>query len=457
MTPASPSIRRRLVLSTAGVLAVVVAAAAAIAWRVGLDAAENAYDRSLLDPALALAASVRGDALSRRVDLSEDARRALMVDEADTLVYAIRDEYGRLLAGDASLPGPAAVPEPERPLFYDAVRAGVPLRVAALRTGNGPVVLVGETRNKRTRLVTEVLAAVLVPTLLVAIAAVVLLRGTIGRALAPLDRVREDLAARAPGDLKPVDAEGAPDEVRPALQALNHLIERLRIAADTQQRFVANAAHQLRTPLAGLQMQLELLRREPHAPGVAAELDKMHAATTRTTRLAQQLLALARADRSAEQGVRRRAVDLYRLGDAAARDWTARAIARDVDLGFELEHAEVPGDEVLLAEMLGNLIENAILYVPAGGVVTVRCGTQDGRPYVAVEDDGPGIPEAARERVFERFYRVEGAPGDGSGLGLAIVREVAERHGATVELSTPSTGRGTSIAVRFPPAGAPSA
>ena len=161
--------------------------------------------------------------------------------------------------------------------------------------------------------------------------------------------------------------------------------------------------------------------------------------------------------RSAEQGVRRRAVDLYRLGDAAARDWTARAIAHDVDLGFELEHAEVPGDEVLLAEMLGNLIENAILYVPAGGVVTVRCGTQDGRPYVAVEDDGPGIPEAARERVFERFYRVEGAPGDGSGLGLAIVREVAERHGATVELSTPSTGRGTSIAVRFPPAGAPSA
>ena len=457
MTAASTSIRRRLLLSTAGVLAVVIGAAAAIAWRVGLNAAENAYDRSLLDPAIALAASVRGETHARRVELSEDARAALMVDAADVLVYAISDEDGRLLAGDAGLPAPASAPEPGRPRFYDAERDRVPLRVAALRTGTGLTVLVGETRNKRNRLVVEVLVAALVPTLLVAIAAVVLLRGAIGRALAPLDRVRDDLAARAPGDLQPLDARGAPDEVRPAVEALNHLIERLRVAADTQQRFVANAAHQLRTPLAGLQMQLELLRREPHAPGVVAELDKMHAATTRTSRLAQQLLALARADRNAERGGATGAVDLYRLGDVAARDWTARAIARDVDLGFELEHAEVRGDEVLLTEMLGNLIENAILYVPAGGVVTVRSGTREGRPFVAVEDDGPGIPEAARERVFERFYRVEGAPGDGSGLGLAIVREVADRHGATVQLSTPATGRGTSIAVRFPPAGAPSA
>ncbi len=453
MTPASTSIRRRLLASTAGVFAVVVAAAAGIAWLVGVSAAEYAYDRSLLDPALALAGSVRGEPLDRRLDLSEDARRALMVDESDALVFSIRDADGRVVAGEADLPLPPSALSRGQPSFYDASWRGVPLRVAASTRGDGLTVLVGETRNKRTRLIHEVLVAALVPTLLVAVAAIVLLRGAIVRAMAPLDRVGDDLARRGPNDLRALDAEGAPEEVRTAVQAMNRLFERLRTAAESQQRFVADAAHQLRTPLAGLQMQLELLMREPHAPGVSAELDKMHAATTRTSRLAQQLLALARADRDAEHGVGPRVVDLYRLGDLAARDWTARAIARDVDLGFELAHAEVRGDGVLLSELLGNLIENATLYVPEGGVVTVRCGVEDGRPFLAVEDDGPGIPDAARERVFERFYRVEGAPGDGSGLGLAIVREVAERHGATVELGRSAIGRGTAITVRFPPPG----
>lgn len=162
-----------------------------------------------------------------------------------------------------------------------------------------------------------------------------------------------------------------------------------------------------------------------------------------------QLLALARAEGDAGSTGRMRAFDLYRLGDAAARDWAARAIERDIDLGFELEHVDVQGDEVMLRELLGNLIDNAIRYSPPGSTVTVRCGTQGSRPFLAVEDDGPGVPESARPRIFERFFRVEGSPGDGSGLGLAIVREVAERHGASVELGTPPSGRGTAVVVRF--------
>lgn len=442
------SIRHRLLLSMAGVLLAVVAAAAAIAWFVGVRTATDAYDRSLLDPAIALAGSVRVEGDRRRLELSDDVRRALLFGESDTLVFQIRDPEGRVVAGESDFPA-AAVRGPGEATFYDATWRGAPLRVASYRAGSGLTVLVGETLNRRKRLVREVLVAVLVPTLVVAAAALALVWGAVGRALAPLDRVRAQLLERSAADLKPLDASGAPDEVQPALIALNRLIERLRLAVESQQRFVADAAHQLRTPLAGLRMQLELLRRRPHAPDVAAELEKMHAATTRTTRLAHQLLALARAERDAEAVGEMRPFDLYRLGDAAARDWTARAIERDVDLGFELEHAEVRGNEVMLRELAGNLIDNAIRYAPPGSVVTLRCGLRDGRPFLSVEDDGPGIPQAERAKVFERFYRVEGSSGDGSGLGLAIVREVAGRHGATVDLAQPASGRGTAVTVVF--------
>lgn len=446
---APTSIRHRVLLSMAGVLLAVAAAASLIAWTVGVRTATAAYDRALLDPALAIAGSVRGDGDDRRLELSADTQRALMFDESDTIVFQVRDAAGHIVAGDPALPLPPAGNMADA-RYYDATLRGAPVRVAAYRSGNGLTVMVGETLNKRQRLVREVLVAALVPTFLVAIAALVLVWGAVGRALAPLERVRGHLLERSPTDLRPLDATGAPDEVRPAVLALNRLIERLRVAVESQQRFVADAAHQLRTPLAGLQMQIELLKRRPHAPEVASELEKMHAATTRTTRLAQQLLALARAERDAEAGGHLKPVDLYRIGDAAARDWTARAIERDVDLGFELEHVEVRGDEVMLRELLGNLIDNAIRYAPAGSVVTVRCGAKDGEPFVTVEDDGPGIPEDARGRVFERFFRVEGSPGDGSGLGLAIVREVAGRHGATVELGIPATGRGAAVSVRWP-------
>lgn len=442
------SIRHRVLLSMAGVLLVVVAAAAAIAWAVGVHAAADAYDRSLLDPALALAGSVRGEGAERRLDLSEDARRALLFDDSDTIVFQIRDADGRLLAGEADLRAPPT-PAKGGAAFHDIAWRGEPMRVASYRAASGITVLVGETLDKRRRLVHEVLLATLVPALLVATAALVLVWGAVGRALAPLDRVRDQLLERTAEDLKPLEAGGAPDEVQPAVVALNRLIDRLRHAVESQQRFVADAAHQLRTPLAGLQMQLELLKRRPHAPEIRAELEKMHAATTRTTRLAHQLLALARAERDTEAAGPMKPFDLYRLGDAAARDWTARAIERDVDLGFEIEHANVLGNEVMLRELLGNLIDNAIRYAPAGSVVTVRCGKRGGRPFLAVEDDGPGIPENARAKVFERFYRVEGTPGDGSGLGLAIVREVANRHGATVELGRPASGRGTAVSVVF--------
>jgi two-component system sensor histidine kinase TctE len=223
----------------------------------------------------------------------------------------------------------------------------------------------------------------------------------------------------------------------------------MREASGVQQRFLANAAHQLRTPLAGLQMHLELLLRRELPPDVRSEIEGMHVATMRASHLATQLLALARAEAGGASGRDVQYLDLRQIADAAAQEWVPRAIARNIDLGFVLENAIVSGSPLLLTELLNNLVDNALRYTPPGGTVTVRSGTDDGgHPYLSVEDSGVGIPDDARSKVFERFYRIEGSPGDGSGLGLAIVKEVADRHSGFLTVQSGATS-GTRIVVTF--------
>jgi two-component system sensor histidine kinase TctE len=229
---------------------------------------------------------------------------------------------------------------------------------------------------------------------------------------------------------------------------MNGLLEEVAQAAQNQQRFLANAAHQLRTPLAGLQAHTELALSQPMPDKARAQIEQVHRATVRTARLANQLLALARA----EQGGHANGapVNLNGLIEGEADNWLRQAMAREVDLGFELEPASVKGDAFLLREALANLVHNAIEYAPSGAHVTVRAGKRNGGAFVEVEDDGPGIPQPERERVLERFYRVPGTPGTGSGLGLAIVRDIATGHGAGVELADGTGGRGLRVALTFP-------
>jgi two-component system sensor histidine kinase TctE len=243
------------------------------------------------------------------------------------------------------------------------------------------------------------------------------------------------------------------------VDAFNRLLQQLREASAMQQRFIANAAHQLRTPLAGLQMHLEILLRQPLASDVRTEIDALHGATVRASRLASQLLALAKAEPGPVPNRPLELVDLRDVAGEAARDWAPRAIALDADLGFSLESALILGDRTLLPEIFNNLIDNALRYTPSGGAVTVRTGYQRDRPFLSVEDTGPGIPAEERANVVERFYRVSGSPGDGSGLGLSIVKEAVERHGGTLEIVGRPHGRGTAVRVTFPkPAtGGPSA
>lgn len=443
------SIRRRLLFFLIPVLLLLVGCAAVLSYVLALHAATTAYDRSLLDPALDMAQNVRQGANGPQLDMLAQEQEALLYDHEDTLVFQIRDGAGELIAGAPDLAPSPPLERGER-AFFDATYGGKPLRIAAIRAESGFTVQVGETLNKRRRLVREILTAEIVPTVLIALAALGLAWTVVAHGIAPLARVRSQILARSPHDLRPLDLRHAPIEVSPAIEAFNHLLSQLRESNAVQQRFLTNAAHQLRTPLAALQMHLELMNARELPEDVRREIESMHGATTRATRLANQLLVLAKAESFTEQRRLKTLLNLRSLADAAVHEWVPRAIARDIDLGFELRDASVLGDAVLLTEALNNLIDNALRYTPSGGSATVCCGVRSSQPYLSVEDSGPGIPTWAHERVFERFFRIPGTLGDGAGLGLAIVQEVAEQHGARVEIANPGAS-GTRVTLVFPP------
>jgi two-component system sensor histidine kinase TctE len=277
----------------------------------------------------------------------------------------------------------------------------------------------------------------------------------VGRGLAPLSTLRGELESRSHRDLSALSEEQAPREVRPLIHAMNDLLARLGTAIAAQQRFIADAAHQLRTPIAGLKTQTELALRQSQ-PGNAQEtLRQLQTATEQSARLVNQLLSLARAEPGAKLGHVVERLDLARLARDATTEWVPRALARSIDLGYDGETgaAWIQGDPFLLRDMLGNLLDNAIRYTQRGGQVTVRVAGDGATVALSVEDNGPGIPGPERKRVFERFYRVLGTGTEGCGLGLAIVREIALSHHAGVELAPGADGKGTVVRVSFPRAG----
>jgi two-component system, OmpR family, sensor histidine kinase TctE len=430
-------------------LLVIVSGTAVVTYLVALRSANNAYDRSLLDPLLDIADNVRIDAAGAHVDLPQKALEALVFDQVDKVWYQIRTPQNTILEGASDLPPPPPLSAGQH-IFFDGSYAGEPIRLAAIRTASGFVIQVGETLHKRNRLVGEILIAELVATLLIAVACAALTWFGIGRGLIPLEHLRSELMSRGPRDLRPLAEGSAPVEIAPLVNAFNRLLARLREASMMQQRFLANAAHQLRTPLAGLQMHLELLLRRDLPGDLHSEVERIHGATVRASRLANQLLALAKAESPPDQDREAKLIDLRAIADAAARDWTSDAVNRKIDLGFSLESALVRGDPLLLTELVDNLIDNALRYTPAGGSVTVNTGRKGEVPYLSVEDTGPGIPVAERAKVRERFYRIAGTPGDGSGLGLAIAQEVVDRHSGVLEIEARNGQGGACVRVSFP-------
>ncbi|MDA8444164.1 sensor histidine kinase [Paracidovorax valerianellae] len=445
----------------------------ALTWLVAQGLANKPFDRALEYNAHALAqlVTVQGD--KAQFNLPQPASEILRADESDIVYYQVVSPTGEFLSGERDLPRPPA-PEDERPLsgevrLRDAELRGIEIRVASiwvrvpLPGAPAALVQVAETREKRSVLATEIIKGVMLPQFVILPLAVLLVWLALARGIQPLSLLEERIRARKPDDLSPLDHKAVPLEVAPLVDSVNDLLRRLNDSLATQKRFLADAAHQLKTPLAGLRMQADLAQREgTSTEELKRSLLQIGRSSIRATHTVNQLLALARAEGSGT-ALARQPVDLARLVIEVVRDSVPHALEKHVDLGYEGAEPGAPGvwmdgNPTLLKELARNLLDNAINYTPsrpeAPGVITARvlADTFGHVLLLQVEDSGPGVPAGERELVFRPFYRVLGNEADGSGLGLPIVLEIARQHGATVQLEDARPGHvppGARFSVRF--------
>lgn len=420
--------------------------------------ANHPYDETLAAEVRTIAGLIRQVDGRVVVDLPESARALLHADERDVAYYQVIAPSGELVAGDREIP---RAPPPDQGnaaevRFHSAHINDEEVRIAylysSLPTLPSPVMVqVGETIRKREHLAAQIISGVILPQLAVVPLAVVLVYFGLTRGIAPLTRLQRHIRHRRPGDLAPIDIQSVPEEVRPVIAAFNEMMARLEENLQAQQRFIGAAAHQMRTPLTGLKMQTELALSEDDPLLVRRSLQQIAASSERAIHLINQLLLLARTEAGHEKLYTFETIDLEALARLVTQEAVPRALAKDIDLGFEDSGWPLlmDGNPTLLRELMSNLIDNAIKYTPSGGQVTVRTSATAFAIF-EVEDNGCGIAEADRDRVFERFYRVLGSEADGSGLGLTIVREIAELHRAQVRLLPNPAGKGTLVQAIFP-------
>lgn len=460
----------------------------ALTWVVAQGIANGPYDRELGELARALSRQVRVSAASAddrlprvSIQLPDAAASLLRTDDEDSVYYQVLGARGEFLIGDFDLPVPDESVRPDSEVrFRDETVHGVPVRVAylwlpgpraAATEAADPVppaalVQVAATLDKRSRLATEIIKGVILPQFVILPVAVVLVWFALTRGIRPLAELQQRIRRRESTDLSPIAERDVPDEVVPLVRAINDLLDRLDRSVRTQKQFLADAAHQMKTPLAGLRMQAELAERqidrgEGDPQVMKHSLHQIAVSSQRAAHMVNQLLSMARAE-DREQAMRHGDVDLAELTIDAVRDFVPQAMERRIDLGYEGptdgQRTHLLGHAVMLRELVRNLVDNALRYTPPGGTVTARV-TPDpfGQVLVLqVEDNGPGIPPAERENVFRAFYRALGTDADGSGLGLSIVHEVVLQHGAEVTIGDahprppPGHGPGALFTIRFP-------
>ncbi|MCE5232688.1 MAG: sensor histidine kinase N-terminal domain-containing protein [Mizugakiibacter sp.] len=452
----APSLRRRLLALLAPPLFLILAIGALAAYGLALRYAGHVYDRWLLDSARALQKLVQsGEA---RGELNPQARLLIEFDTEDRSLFAVRSLRHGLLSGDASVPMPAMLPARDDRAVFDDIRiGGHVLRMATVTLGAGEpgdriVVSVAETLHKRQILAREILLGTLPIELALVLLALGVVWLSIGRGLRLLDPLVAQVGARNPRDLAALDTAGVPAEILPLARTIDALLARLREMVRLQERFIADAAHQLRTPLAGLRLQAERALADPRPETVRDALGHIERLAEGAGRAAGQLLALARTQAHERAIAVAEPLDLAALVRECVAERVPEALARQIDLGYVGPAEGVPmrGDAVLLREMLCNLVDNAMRYGRDGGQITVGLQRDAEADALWVEDDGPGVPAELWLRLGERFFRVPGTAREGSGLGLAIVREIAARHGGRVRFGVGSTGTGLRVDVRLP-------
>ena len=442
----------------------------ALTWLVAQNIAGKPFDRALEYNVQALAKLLVVKNNQVQVNLTAPARDILRADDTDLIYYQVMGTRGEYLSGEHDLPAP---PDEDKPVdgevrLREDVILGEDVRVAYtwikvdVKAGSPTLVLVqvAETLEKRKTLATEIVKGTMVPQFVTLPLAVLLVWLALVRGIKPLAQLEKRIRARKPDDMSPLDDAGVPEEVVPLVDSVNDLLSRLKVSLSTQKRFLADAAHQLKTPLAGLRMQADLAQRETDADELKKSLKHIGLASIRATHTVNQLLALARAETTGRSLAKQR-VDLVRIVSEVMADSVPRALEKKIDLGYDGPAAgEEPilmeGNPTLLGELARNLLDNAINYTPEHGHVTLRLMVDrfSGILVLIVEDSGPGIPESERELVFQPFYRALGTNVDGSGLGLAIVLEIVQQHGATItvedaDLPGHPQSPGTRFTVRF--------
>ncbi|THF60643.1 sensor histidine kinase [Pseudothauera rhizosphaerae] len=468
-----PSLRHKLAQALGTPSLVLTVAAGGLAYGVSSSVVSTSYDQNLLNLAHATSLHVLADGGVLSHSLTPAAELVLRSDTVDSIFFRISDPAGKVMAGDADLPWPeepsqptdpygalqagayprTVTPRPQGSTFFNATYQGLRVRAVRIyreREKHGYYVTVAETLEKRRGAMEHLLLGFVCAAVLIAAAAELAVHFGIPSALAPLKKLETALAARSGADLSPIAPDSVPLEIRELVRALNALFERLRKASEHQRQFLQDAAHQLRTPLASLQMQVELLEADPND---TTALKRLKQSIARSTRLANQLLALARAEAGSGMMGTPQRVELAGIIDGMVEDWLAQADAKAIDFGIDREPATVEGDPVLLRELLANVVDNALRYTPDGGEVSLRCRPAGEVVEIEVSDSGPGIPPAEREAVFERFYRLPDTTLPGTGLGLPIAREIVAGHHGTITLDTAENGHGTLVHIVLPNAG----
>ena len=440
----------------------------ALTWFVAQGIASKPFDRALEYNLQALTRFVVIQEEQVQFRINDQARDLLRADDIDLIYHQVVSPRGEVISGDPDLPLPRdnETPGPGRVMLRTDTVRGDEVRVAYLwlaqSDNNRRLVLmqIAETMGKRSTLATEIITGVMVPQFVILPLAVLLVWLALVRGIRPLNVLEQRIRARKPDDLSPIEESFVPQEVAPLVSSINDLLNRLKASLSTQKRFLADAAHQLKTPLAGLRMQADLAQRENDPKEIRNSLQHIARSSIRATHTVNQLLALARAETTG-RNLPNTDIDLAQLVTEVVQDSVPRALEHGVDLGYEgpnqisREH-HIEGNHTLLQEMVRNLVDNAINYSGRQGVVTVRVffDPYSGVQILQVEDNGPGIPENERELVLQPFYRALGTNVDGSGLGLAIVQEIAQQHGADIAMDAAHPERlqpGLKVSVRFIP------
>jgi two-component system, OmpR family, sensor histidine kinase TctE len=446
------SLRRQLLMWLLWPVVLILLAGFVIAYLFALDAAENAYDLGLLDNALDLSKQVEVVEGQMRINLPLAAQQMLQANNEDRVSYAAWDETGKLFSGTAQLLAYDVLPASGSHVFRNVPVDGEANREVLLKSrfgGRDFYIAVSETMRGRKRLTDSIWASILVPEILLVLVSVFAIFFGVQRGLAPVQLLRDEIASRSQTDLRPIRESPAPTELAPIIHGINELLENLAKAFASHRRFIADAAHQLRTPLASLSSQIEVGLESP-PDDIKALLRQLLATTQRTTHLANQLLSLARLEHTEETMFEVATVELHQVFLDASADAVTRAAKKGVELDFDLQPCRIKGSPLMLREMLSNLLDNAVRYTEAGGKVKVSLRLRDESVLLTVEDDGPGVAEEGLAKLGTPFYRLPSSQPDGCGLGLAIVREIVRLHGAAIQFGKGREGRGLLVLIRFP-------